>query len=358
MLRNMSMSNHIGHESVRKALISANASETVHHAYLFAGPRGVGKHHLARAFIAMVNCIGEAPTDDSGRRIDGCGTCRSCRRLLPKDPKAANTHPDLLTLTLGEGERALKIEAVRDMRRVVPFPPIEAAFRFVLIDPAEALTPPAANALLKVLEEPPSRTRFIVISSQADALLTTIRSRCQRITFSPLQDAEVAHGLVERFDVDGPTANAVAAMAEGSLGTGLTLLDDPVMQERDTLLAALAELPPGAIGPAFELASELAEHKASLRTLFDLLRRVYRDALLLRVGADSTLSLPGVKETISGPFAARYGERALMLRLELINETERGILRRNLNLKVSLERLVIALTAPPGLEGARTGVVP
>lgn len=358
MLRDMSMSNHIGHEAVREALIAANASETVHHAYLFAGPRGVGKYHLARAFIAMVNCVGKAPTDGEGRRIDSCGSCRSCRRLLPDDLTAPNTHPDLLPLTLGEGERALKIEAVREVRRVVPFPPIEAAFRFVLIDPAEALTPPAANALLKVLEEPPSRTRFIVISSQADALLTTIRSRCQRIAFSPLQDAEVARGLVERFDVDGPTASAAAAMAEGSLGAGLTLLDDPVMQERDTLLAALAELPPGAIRPAIELANELAEHKASLRTLFDLLRRVYRDALLIRVGAESPLSLPRLKETISGPFAVRYGERALMLRLELIEETERGILRRNLNLKVSLERLVIALTALPGLEGARTGVVP
>jgi DNA polymerase-3 subunit delta' len=305
-----------------------------------------------------VNCIGAAPTDDSGRRVDSCGTCRSCRRLLPSDPKAANTHPDFLTLVLGEGERALKIEAVRAVRRVVPFPPIEAAFRFVLIDPAEALTLPAANALLKVLEEPPSRTRFIVISSQADALLSTIRSRCQRITFSPLKDAEVTRGLVERFEVDQPTATAVAAMAEGSLGAGLTLLDDPVMQERDTLLAALAQLPPGAVRPAFELANELAEHKASLRTLFDLLRRVYRDALLIRVGANSQLSLPRMRETISGPFAARYGERALMLRLDLIEETERGIMRRNLNLRVSLERLVIALTAPPGLEGARTGVVP
>lgn len=354
----MSMSNHIGHANVREALIAANAGDTVHHAYLFAGPRGVGKYHLARAFIAMVNCTGNAPEDDQGRRIDACGTCRSCRRLLPSDIDAPNTHPDLLPLLLKEGERALKIEAIREVRRVVPFPPIEAAIRFVLIDPAEALTPPAANALLKVLEEPPSRTRFIVISSQPDALLTTIRSRCQRVSFSPLQDADVARALIERFEVDEPTARAVAAMAEGSIGAAMTLLDDPVMQERESILSALVDLPPGAVGPAFELANELAEHKASLRTLFDLLRRVYRDALLLRVGVNDTLSLPQLKTSVSEPFAERYGERALMLRLELIEEVERGIQKRNLNLKVSLERLVIALTAPAGLEGARTGVVP
>ena len=358
MLRVMSMSDHLGHEAVREALIAAHANETVHHAYLFAGPRGVGKHHLARAFIAMVNCIGDAPEDAAGRRIDACGKCRSCRRLLPGDDGIAKGHPDLLELVLGDGERALKIEAVREVRRVVPFPPIEAAFRFVLIDPTEALTPPAANALLKVLEEPPSRTRFILISAQPDALLTTIRSRCQRVSFGPLQEAQVAGGLVTRFDLDGPTAQAVAAMSEGSLGASLTLLDDPVMQAREDLLSALADLPPGAVAPALELANEFAEHKASLRTLFDLLRRVYRDALLLRVGVEDTLSLPDLRARISAPFAARYGEQALMLRLELINETERGIARRNLNLKVSLERLVMALSAPPGGEGTRIGIVP
>ena len=214
----MSMSDHIGHDAVREALIAANASDTVHHAYLFAGARGVGKYHMARAFIAMVNCVGSAPIDAAGRRIDACGTCRSCRRLLPDDLNAPNTHPDLLLLNLQEGERALKIEAIRDVRRVVPFPPIEAKIRFVLIDPAEALTPPAANALLKVLEEPPSRTRFIVISAQADALLTTIRSRCQKITFAPLQPTQVARSLRERFDLDGPTADALAAMSKGSIG--------------------------------------------------------------------------------------------------------------------------------------------
>lgn len=352
------MSDHLGHQAVREALIAAHANGTVHHAYLFAGARGVGKHHLARAFIAMVNCTGDAPTDAEGRRVDACGTCRSCRRLLPKDLSAPNTHPDLLPLLLEEGSRALKIEAIREVRRVVPFPPIEAAVRFVLIDPAEALTPPAANALLKVLEEPPSRTRFIVISSQPDALLTTIRSRCQRVNFGPLQDAEVAHALVERFEVDAPTAKAVAAMAEGSIGTAMTLLDDPVMQERESILKALVDLPPGAVAPAFELAGELAEHKATLRTLFDLLRRIFRDALLLRVGTEVPLSMPQLREGVTEPFAHRYGEEALMLRLELIDEVERGIEKRNLNLKISLERLVLALTALPGLEGARTGVVP
>jgi len=354
----MSMRDHIGHGSVREALVAANAGQTVHHAYLFAGPRGVGKHHMARGFIAMVNCVGDAPTDEAGRRIDSCGACRSCRRLLPADAEAPNTHPDLIPLVLEPGERALKIERVRELRRVVPFPPIEAAFRFVLIDPPEALTTPAANALLKTLEEPPSRTRFILVSSQPDAVLATITSRCQRVPFGPLQPAEVERGLMDRMDLDGPTAAAVAAMADGSIGAAMALLDDPVMLERDALVERLVGIAPGAIAPAFDLAADLVEHKASLRTLFDLLRRVYRDALLLRVGVDGSLSLPSMRDAASDPLSARYGESALMLRLGLIDETERGIARRNINLKVSLERLMVALTAHPGAEGARVGVVP
>ena len=117
MLRGMSMSDHIGHDAVRRALVAANASGKVHHAYLFAGPRGVGKHHMARSFIAMVNCVGEAPTDAEGRRLDGCGSCRSCRRLLLREGERSGGHVDKELAHVGQrcrlGKRRFQTQTIR-----------------------------------------------------------------------------------------------------------------------------------------------------------------------------------------------------------------------------------------------------
>ncbi|MGM0574434.1 MAG: ATP-binding protein [Myxococcota bacterium] len=356
----------IGHERVVEALVAANARGTVHHALLFAGPDGVGKRRVALGFVALVNCTGDAPTDEAGRRVDACGTCRSCRRILAEleaedapegEEGEAPTHPDVLHLSPQEGSRQIRIDPVREILRVVPFPPIEAACRFVVVDPADTFTDEAANALLKNLEEPPSRTRFILLTSRPDALLTTIRSRCQKITFGRLEEEQVVRGLVTRQGVGEEEAGRVAGLADGSLGAAIALLDDPVMGRRDEIVRRIAAVEPGRAAPAFAIAADLGEPKDALPTVFEVLRRLYRDLLLLRTGAADRqgLSSPHLRQEILEPMAARYGVAALLHRLDLIDETERGVLRRNLNARLSMERLMAALTAPPGREGASTG---
>ena len=178
----------LGHDRVREGLKSAAATDTVHHAMLFSGPEGVGKGAVARAFAALAACPNPSPSGDA------CGTCRSCERILSHQPGEETRHPDVLWLS-PQGSAVIKIAQVRDLLGIIPYPPLEARVRTVVIEPADAMNVEAANALLKTLEEPPSSTRFILITSRPDALLSTIRSRCQAIHFGRLTDEEVERGL-------------------------------------------------------------------------------------------------------------------------------------------------------------------
>ena len=362
----------LGHERVLAALVQAEASGTGHHALLLAGPDGVGKRAIAVGLAALANCVGDAPRDQQGRRVDACGVCKSCRRVLRtgrSDPSrgrgasargtggasAEGGHPDVVLLE--PDGRQIKIAQVRELLRVVPFPPIEARQRVVIIDPADAMGPEAANALLMTLEEPSSHTRFILLSSRPDALLTTIRSRCQRVTVGRLDDALVERALVDRFEVAPEEARAAAALADGSLGDGLRLLEDPLLRARDALVTRLLHIAPGDVGAAFGLAADLADAKDSRQTVFDMLTRLYRDLLLLRVGVGETLGLahPNLLPLLQAA-AERYGTQALLARIELIEDTRRGVTAVNLNALLAFERLLVALTAAPGYEGDRVRV--
>jgi DNA polymerase-3 subunit delta' len=335
----------LGQEPVLRMLRQAHVAGRVHHAYLFAGPDGVGKRRVAAAFAGLCNC--EAASPDGA----ACGSCRMCQRMR-RVWEDENPHPDVFRL-VPDG-RQIKIEQVREVIRRVPFPPIEARFRFVFVEPADLLGEAAANALLKTLEEPPSRTRFVLVSSRPDAVLPTIRSRCQRVELSRLTDGQVREGLARAGGLDAATMEAAVALADGSLGAALALCHDPLMQEREALVARLLGIGPDDALGAMALAGELAEMKDGLPTVFQILRWAYRELLVARGGAGH----PGRLGALGSEVASRLGPEALLLRLELLDETARGTLVRNVNPRLSLERLVLALTARPGEETARPGVIP
>lgn len=201
-----------GHRRLIQLLSRACARGTVPPSLLLAGPAGVGKRRTALAIAETVNCL--APVAEAGLEVDACGACTSCRRI------ARGTHPDVLLVEPGDTGN-IKIEQVRDVIDRAGYRPFEGRRRVVIVDEADALMPAAQNALLKTLEEPPSASIFVLVSSMPDALLPTVLSRCPRLRFGRLSPAELSDLLVREHEYELDEARAVAAAADGSLGRAL-----------------------------------------------------------------------------------------------------------------------------------------
>ena len=206
-------------------LSRAVARDTVPPSLLLAGPEGVGKRRVATALAETLNCLKPIATDTLER--DACGECAACRRI------ARGIHPDVIVIEPGDSG-SIKIDPVRDVVERAQYRPFEGRRRVVIVDYADALTEDAQSALLKILEEPPSASAFLLVSPSPDTLLPTVRSRCPRLRFGPLAASEIADALVRDHGYDEAEARAVAADADGSLGRALDAEAADLAQARAT----------------------------------------------------------------------------------------------------------------------------
>jgi len=210
-------------------------------ALLLAGPRGVGKGALAQAWAQALLC--EAPLPDGA----ACGSCPACHWF------AAGAHPDFRLITLQEktgkeGETrmatAIEVEQAREAVEYVQFSTYRAGFRVVLVNPADSLNLAAANALLKVLEEPPLKTVFVLVSDQPRRLLPTIRSRCTRLDIG-LPATDIAMQWLGSEQVED--AATLLALSGGSPIDALNWTEGAELEERRSVLEGLAD--PGQLDP-------------------------------------------------------------------------------------------------------------
>jgi DNA polymerase-3 subunit delta' len=215
----------VRHHRLVTLLSRAVARNTLPPALLLAGPAGVGKRRVATALASAINCLQPVTTEELPR--DACGECASCRRI------ARAVHPDVIIIEPGDSG-TIKIEEVRDVIKRAGYRPFEARRRVVIIDEADALVPQAQNALLKTLEEPPSASIFVLVSSMADALLPTVLSRTPRLRFGTLSSNDIADVLVRDHEYEESDARAAAADAEGSVARALSVESADVAEARAT----------------------------------------------------------------------------------------------------------------------------
>jgi DNA polymerase-3 subunit delta' len=181
------------HRRIVELLSRSVARGTLPPSLIFAGPSGTGKRLTAVAVAQALNCLDPQSSDtrDSTRGpVDACGVCAACLRI------ARGVHPDVLVVEPGDSG-AIKIDQVREVVDRAAFRPFEGRRRVVIIDDADALVPAAQNALLKTLEEPPSSSVFILLTSRPDVLLPTVRSRCIRLMFAGGARAEIDRDACE-----------------------------------------------------------------------------------------------------------------------------------------------------------------
>jgi DNA polymerase-3 subunit delta' len=319
----MGWSNLIGQEQVVKQLSKAVAGEAVTHAYLFTGPPGVGKKTAACILAQALNCL--VPAADGP-----CGRCRDCQQI------EQGYHPDVI-MVLPQGA-TVKIQQVRELQQQVFRKHYTGRFKLVVVAEADKMTLEAANALLRLLEEPPERTVFILIAQRRDRLLPTIVSRCQEIRFRKIPHEILAETLVAQGKKPEHAA-VLAHLANGSLDGVPALAEGAALAVRDKALACLTRVLQGDPWNIWQLAAEL-EQEQDQELLLDLMLLWYRDLLIWRETGQQHLL---VNQDLLSELAGRVLPLpALCASLEALHQA-RKYKEQNVNTLLNLEVLLMQL---------------
>jgi len=300
-----------GHQHLLELIGRAAVRGSMPPSVIFAGPDGVGKRMAAVALAQLVNCAAPRKGDAAP---DACGECASCRRI------ARGVHADVLLVEPGE-TGSIKVDQVRDAIERSAYRPFEGRRRVVIVDDADALIPEAQNALLKTLEEPPSASTFVLVTSRPDVLLPTVLSRCQRLRFGRLAPADVAAVLVRDHEYSESEAQAAAALSDGSVGAALEGATDDYAEARHAAAAMLQTVaasqdPRRRLQGAKALAPARGGRDGSERD--ELARRLHavssmlRDIAILLTRADERqLANADLMSQLRGLLRSFDGERAL-----------------------------------------------
>ena len=314
------------------------ATGRVAHAYLFTGPRGVGKTTAALVFAAGLLCA----SPEVHHRP--CGRCDACRDM------AAARHPDLHRVE-PDGE-SIRIEQVRHLQRQAALRPAAGPRQLFLIEPADALGEAAQNALLKVLEEPPGSTVFVLIAHQTTPLLPTVVSRCVPVRFGRLPRDVAAAILRERFQY-GQAAELGAALGDGSIWQATRWTPDALQERRAKAVALWDALAAGGPPAAVEQAQAWHERRDELLETLELLQLWLRDLLVCRQAAGAAglgLGLVNVDQTDElTQRAQRTPEGAVLRALEAILAFRRQV-QQNVNLRTAADVLFLDLAAALGAQ--------
>ena len=263
----------IGQELIKEHLQNAIQLDKVSHAYIINGERGSGKEFVARIFAQTLQC------EKGG--TNPCNECHSCKQALSKN------HPDIIRLT-HEKPNTISVEDIRQqVTGDVQIKPYSSQRKIYLINDAEKMTVQAQNALLKTLEEPPAYVVILLLTSNAELLLPTLRSRCVMLSMKPVENRQMRKYLMEELKVPDYQADICVAFAKGNVGKAKSLATsedfDNIKDEAVTVLKYIKEME---INELISAVKKIAEYKVDIDDYLDILMVWYRDVLLYKATHD------------------------------------------------------------------------
>lgn len=323
----MPFSSLIGNERIKRSLARAVAAGRIGQSLIFAGPRGIGKHRFAIALAQALNC-------DRPLEGDACGECLPCRKI------ESGEHLDVRTV-VADGQ-FIKIEQVRNVSDSAEYRPYEGKHRVYIFDDADRMNEPAANSLLKTLEEPPTTSLIILVTTRPFSLRETIRSRCQMLTFAPLTADELQSFLTRELEPE--QARLIARLAQGSIGQAREIDLEAFRERRNTMLALVETLASRDTVRMINAAEYLGRKldRAEFDKHIDTLLILLSDLFNLKVGEDTTrLTNSDVAPRLEA-LATAIGADELIDWAHRVEEILQA-LRRNVSRQLALEHFFLSV---------------
>ncbi len=344
----------IGNDRVKQLLRRMLQSSRLPGAMLFSGEDGVGKKLFALETARALNCR-------SPQGVEACGTCPACKRTLKINYPAGDDaddwkgiiwtdHPDVGLVVAPK--RVLLVDQMRAIESAANYRPFEGKARVFIVEDADKLNENSANALLKILEEPPPTSYLILLTSRPAWLLPTIRSRCQVIRFSPIAAAEIENYLTQNKIANAAEARVRARVARGSLSRAVEEELDDFLEQRKAMLEVVDALTRGD-GP-FQLlrsAERLneAQYKDEYETRLDVLETLIRDVWLLSLGADAGIIVnEGVLPELKGMAEGLDNKRPAIWIGQIEEMREQLVV--NINRKPATDALFLTMAAASATE--------
>lgn len=337
----------IGQEGITRILSNAISQGKIAHAYLFSGPRGVGKTSTARILAKALNC-------EKGPDRNPCGDCLSCSAI------AEGTSMDVMEI---DGASNNSVNDIRDLRERVKYVAAGGGYKVYIIDEAHMLSDAAFNALLKTLEEPPSRVVFVLATTVPRKIPATVLSRCQHLPFKRIPGQKIKARLkmisdLEGINIDDEAIEMIARAADGGMRDSLTILDQVAAFSSDISasdikdllgvadFAAISELSRAVLEGDRDMIvsgiSGLAEKGTDLRAFSRDLMGFFRDLLIVKIASrpDEILEVTGNELTIMKGIVATVSEDYLTIMLSELVRAETDV-RLAFSPRVALEMSLI-----------------
>ena len=317
----------LGQDPIKAYMKHALLRHQVSHAYIISGEKGMGKKLLAKSLAMALLC-----DEGSG---EACGRCHSCIQF------ATGNHPDITWVT--HEKPSIGVDEIRD-QLVDPMliKPYHSRYKVYIVDEAELLTVQAQNALLKTIEEPPEYGVVMLLSTNPDMFLQTIRSRCTMLKMMPIPDEKIRRLLLER-GVPENRAVRCAAFARGNLGKAIELSgSEEFGRMYDLLVGMLSRIRGMELSEIMVLIKELKDDDLDNAKTLDFIELWYRDVLFCKAtGAGDQLVFRGEKDVIRKQ-AENYGYRQIEKILEGIGQA-RTRLASNVNFDTTMELVLLAM---------------